>query len=347
MGTKRVSVSTDGGTTYRTLPGSAGDFREELATVTDTVFGQDYESQQVSVGQWNVSGNSFFKGVAGYNANIKQQGTPTTMTGEACSLVSGQQYQITNAAHRIISYFDSLTVLDNGVDHTANVASVDYLNGLINFATGYVVTGPVTVTGKYVPTTTVARARNLTLNATSTEKDTTVYETARANGGWRTFDYGLRNVNMQVGGVYNVTNGFSAAMAARNAIVIDVAPANDALTFFRGYFTFHNRGQAGNVGALEEETYQLGLWVPDGALVVRPFGWYFSATSTLNLAVQNTIASWQNKTIVNVKYQHDDAIAGSGHTGQAIVTEATLSNSFDGQNEFKFGFRGVGAHTAV
>src|SRR5882724_12109634 len=263
MGTKRVSISTDGGTTYRTLPGSNGDFREELNTVTDTVFGQDFQSDQVSIGQWNVAGNGYFKGVAGYIANLKQQGIPTTMTGEACSLLSGQQYQITNAAHRIIDYFSTATVKDNAIDHTADVASIDYLNGIITFRVGYVIVAPVTIDGKYVPTVAVAKARTFTLNATAAEKDTTVYEVARANGGWRTFDYGLRTVRLDIGGVYDVTNGYSVALAARAPIIVDIAPANDTLTFFRGYFTIHNRGQQGNVGALEEETQTLGLWVPD------------------------------------------------------------------------------------
>jgi hypothetical protein len=347
MAAKRVQVSTDAGVTWRTLPGSSGEYREEEATVNDTVFGQDFESNEVSIGQWMVSANSYFKGVAGYTANLKQQGTPTTLTAEPAALVSGKTYRITNAAKRILDYFTAVTVFDNAIDRTSNVISVDYLNGEVTFAAAYTVVGPVTVSGKYIPTVAIAKGRSFTLTQGAAEKDTTDYETARGNGGFRTFDYGLRTVGLEIQGVFDVTNGFSTALRARLPIIVEIAPANDALTFFRGFFKFHSRGQQGNVGALEEETRTLGLWVPDGALVVRPFGWYFDPTSTLNLAVQNTLAAWQSFTKINVQYQHDPSVAGSGQTGLSIVTEATLSNSFEGLNEFRFGFRGTGAPTAV
>jgi hypothetical protein len=347
MGAKRIQVSADGGTTYRTLPGSSGDYREEMATVNDTIFGQDFESNEVSIGQWGVSANSYFKGVPGYIANLKQQGTATTMTAEPMALVSGKTYRITNAVRRILDYFSPITVFDGGVDHTADVVSIDYLNGEVTFAAAYTVSGAVTLTGKYVPTVSIAKARTFTLTQSAAELDTTVYEEARANDGWRTFKYGLRTVGLDIGGVYDVTNGFAAALRSRDPIMVEVAPANDALTFFRGFFKFHNRGQQGDVGALEEENRTLGLWVPDGALVVRPFGWYFDPSSTLNLAVRETIAAWQAKTTVKVRYQDDPDIAGSGHVGDAIVSEATLSNSFEGLNEFRFGFRGTGAPSTV
>ena len=39
---KRIRISDDNGVNIYTFPGSTGDFRRELASVTDTVFGQDY-----------------------------------------------------------------------------------------------------------------------------------------------------------------------------------------------------------------------------------------------------------------------------------------------------------------
>lgn len=347
MAAKRIQVSTDGGTTYRTLPGAKGDYKEQLNVTDDTIFGQSWKSDAVSISQWQVTGNAYFKGVAGYQANIKQQGVSTTMTAEACTLVSGKTYQITNATKRVIDYFSPLTVFDNSIDQTAQVASIDYLNGLVTFATGYTVVGPVTVTGKYLPMTTIANGRQFTLTQTSAEIDQTVYENARTNGGWRSFGYGLRTVSLAVTGLYNITNGFSASLAARSPVVVEIAPNNDELTICRGYFKFQDHTQQGNVGALEEELLTLGLWVPDGALLVNPFSWYFDPTSTLNLAVQNAIGAWQAGTIVNVNYQNDPSVSGSGHTGQAIVTEATLSNTFDGLNDFAFSFRGTGAPTLL
>jgi hypothetical protein len=344
---KRIQVSADGGTTYRTIPGSSGEYREELNTVNDTVFGQDFESNEVSIGQWNVGANGYFKGVSGYIANLLQQGTPTVMTAEAMTLVSGKTYRITNAAKRIIDYFSAVTVLDNAVDHTADVLSIDYLNGEVTFAAAYTPVGPITITGKYVPTVAIAKARGFTLNQSAAEIDETDYETARGNDGWRVFDYGLRSANMDLSGIYDVTNGAAAALRARAPLIIEVRPDNTTETFFRGYFKRHNRGQSGDVGALEEETSTFGLWVPDGSLVVRPFGWYFGVNTALNPAIRNILAAWQAKTLLKVRYQDNPDVAGSGHVGDAIVTECSLTNTLEGLNEFRFGFRGVGAPTTV
>jgi hypothetical protein len=347
MGAKRIQVSVDGGTNYRTLPGSNGEFREEVATVNDTVFGQSFESNEVSIGTWEVSANGYFKGVVGYCAKIRQGGTPVAMTTEATTLVSGKTYQITATTKRIIDYFSSLTVFDNGVDHTADVISVDYLSGLVTFDPAYTVTGAVTVTGYYVPTTVIASARSFELTQSANATDTSDYDTVCSNGGWRLHEPGLRTVSMDLTGLYNLSNGAAAAIRARDPVIIEVTPDNSSTTVFRGFFKRHNRAQSGDVGNLEEETQTFGLWVPDGGLVVTPFSWYFGAGTALNQAIRDVIGAWQDEDILKVRYQDDPDVAGSGHVGDAVVTEASLSGSFEGIHEFTFGFRGTGAPAAV
>src|SRR5688572_24603568 len=127
MSNKRVRVSSDGGATYVTLPGNQAELTAvEMGNVTDTIFGQSFESQQPTLGQWGVTANGLFKGVAGYNSVIKQSGTPIAMVGQAAALVSGKTYQISDATKRVLSWSHPITVLDNAVDHTADVASIDY-----------------------------------------------------------------------------------------------------------------------------------------------------------------------------------------------------------------------------
>jgi hypothetical protein len=339
MATKRIQISDDGGSNYYTFPGSTGELRRELASVTDTIFGQNFQSEDVSLGQWNMTCNSFFKGVAGYIASVKQGGTPTAMTTEAMTLVSGKTYQITDTARRIIDYNTTVTVFDNAVNHTADVLSIDYLNGTVTFAPAYTPTGPITITGNYIPTAVIARSKSFTLTQTAAEIDTSDYETATANGGWRTFDPGLASVRMDIGGIYNSSDAVQTALASRAVMYVDVAPANDANTVFRGFFKRTNFGQSGDVGALEDRTLQLGLFVPDGQLVERPFGWYFTANTTLNLAVRKALSAWQNMTKPKFRYLPNGT---SGYAGDGIVTEATLTNTMEGLNEFRFNFRGSG-----
>lgn len=344
MAAKRIQVSDDNGVNWYTLPGSSGDMRRELATVGDTIFGQEFGSEDVQIGNWMVTANSYFKGVSGYKANIKQGGTPIAMTTEATTLVSGKTYQINNVARRLIDLVTTLTVFDTGVNQTANVHSIDYLNGTVTFKSTYTVGGAVTITGAYVPATTIGRGRSFTLTQGAAEIDDTDYETARANGGWRTYDPGLKSVRIEFSGIYDVTQALQQALANRTMLYIEVSPADDANTIFRGYFKRTNLGQSGDVGALEEMTTAFSLFVPDGALIERPFGWYFAAASSLNIAVRKVLASWQASLDIDVRYLPDGL---TGFQGDAITTEATLSNTMEGQNEFRFTFRGSGTPAVV
>lgn len=343
MAAKKIRISDNAGVNIWTFPGNTGDFRRELASVTDTIFGQSFQSMDESIGTWQVTANAIFKGVAGYVCQLRVGGLSTAMTNEATTLVSGKTYQITNAAHRIIDYAMPLVVKDNSVDQTANVLSVDYLSGQVTFLGTYTPVGPVTLTGNYIPTAIMAKSRSFTLTQTGAEIDTSSYDTASVNGGWRTYDPGLRTVKMEIKGVYDATQALGAALASRALMYVDVAPANDVNTLFRGFFKRSNLAHSGQVGALEDTTLSLDLFVPDGPLVAQPFGWYLTGTSTLNTAVQKALAAWQAQTKPTIYYLPDGT---TGFQGPAIVTEATLANAYDGLNEFRFSFRGDGAPTA-
>jgi predicted secreted protein len=344
MAAKRIQVSDDAGATWHTLPGSSGEMRRELASVNDTIFGQNWQSESPQIGNWMVTANAFFKGVAGYIAQLRIGGTPIAMTSEAMALVSGKTYQITATSKRIIDLATTTNVFDNAVNQNANVESIDYLNGTVTFKASYTPVGAITITGAYVPTTVIAKAKSFTLTQGAAEIDTTDYETALANGGWRTYSQGLRNARIEVSGIYDAASGAAAALASRAMVYIDVSPANDANTIFRGFFKRTNFGQSGDVGALEESTLTFNLYVPDASLLSAPFGWYFSASTTLNLAVRKALSAWLNGTALSVRYLPDGV---AGFSGPAVVTEATLANALDGQNEFRFTFRGSGAPTTV
>lgn len=352
MANKRVQVSVDAGATWLTLPGNAGEARNEMANVGDTIFGQPYESNQPSLGQFNFTANGIFKGVAGYNAVIKKPGTPVAMTAEAAALVSGKTYRISAATKRVISYANALTVFDNAVDRTSEVLTVDYLAGTVTFKGSYTVVGPVTLTGSYVPMAVIAKARSFTLTQTQSENDETGYEDAQGNGGMRVFAGGLKSVSLDIGGIYRAANAWLTSLQSRGIVYIecDVDAVNPGLNVFRGFFKINNRTQSGNQGDVETETVTMGLWVPDGALVEVPFSWYVAAGSTLNAAVKACLNAWINQTSVLLRYLPSGATGATpldGIQGSVIVTEASLANAIDGQNEFSFSFRGSGTATAV
>lgn len=351
MSNKRVQVSSDGGSSYVTMPGNQAELTNiELGNTTDTIYGQEFDSQQPSLGKWGVSTNALFKGVAGYNAVIKKSGTAVTMTAEACALVTSKTYQVTDTTKRLISWADTLVVLDNAVDKTADVESVDYLTGKVTFGAAYTVTGPITVTGKYMPLTQIAKGRSFNLRQTVTEIDETGYDDAQANNGFMVYANGLKSVSLELGGIFASSATWPALAATRGIVYVqvDLDASNPGKNIFSGFFKIMSTRQSGNQGDVESQTVQLQLWVPEGSLVVRPFGWDIAAASTMSSAVQKCLAAFANGTVLDIRYLPTGAIgASNGTEGEVIITEFSLANAIDGQNEFSATFRGTGEPATV
>jgi len=346
---KTVQVSDDNGVTWYTLPGGEGELNRESGLISDTIFGQTFESNEVGLLGWNLNGQAIYKGFAGYLADLKQVGTATGMTTEACTLVSGKTYQIDDTTKRIwdrLGAVNPLVVFDNAVDHSADVLSIDYLFGKVTFEAAYTPTGPITVTGTYFPTAVLGQGKSFTLNMTAALIDTTTFAIAQANGGYRTQDPGLRNANLEIGGLYALSSGFATVLSGRSEIIIEIDPVGDGLSIARGFYKLTTMGQSGAVGALEEESLNFTLNVPveDALPVDIPFGWEFDASSAIPAAVQKSIEAWQAETKLDVRYLPDGV---AGDTGDAVVNNFTMSGGLEQMNEFTAVYSGDGATTPV
>jgi predicted secreted protein len=345
MPAKRVRLSDDE-TNYYTLPGNSAEVRDEAGQLTDTIFGQPSESTETGLLTWMLNSQAFYKGFAGYIVKLMKGGEPQTMTGEAMSLVSGKTYVITNTAKQLIDVDTTVTVLDNAVDHTADVENIDFLFGKVTFKSSYTVTGPVTITGKYVALTAIAGARTFTLTQTATANDNTDIPDAKSNGGWRTFetDSGLKSVSLEIGGIFKSTNDFRTALQTRSKVYIEINPDNSNLSVARGLMKYAGRSQSGDVGALEQETITLRLHVPEGDIWKVPFAWNHSALTKLSRAVRIALAGWESGADVFVEYLYDGT---NGFTGPAVVTDISLRGGLESMNEFTVALQGSGAPTAV
>lgn len=344
MAAKTIQVSEDD-STYYTLPGNTGEFNDQLGVLDDTIFGQSFKSQQSNTINWSVTANALYKGFAGYMVTIKQGGTPTTFTTEATSLVTGKTYKITNATKNVWDRLTAVTVFDNAVDHTADVISIDYLFGQVTFASGYSVTGPVTITGKYLPMAELAKYQKFTLTQTMEAINNSDIPTLHTNSGHETFDFGLRTVAMEVSGVYASSNGYRAALVARNEVILEINPDGGSKSVARGFFKPSTRKQMGKVGALEEETANFVLTVPDSpALLATPFNWKFASDTTLSTAVQKCINAFLNNTNLYAKYLPDGT---TGLKGSTLVTDFSLSGGMDAMNEFSVTLQGSGQVTVL
>jgi len=342
MGAKSIQVSSDD-VTYYTLPGNTGEFSDQLGVLDDTIFGQTFKSSQPNLINWSVNANALYKGFAGYMVTIKKAGVATTMTGEAMSLVSGKTYKITAGAKNVIDRLTAPTVLDNGVDKTAEVLNIDYLFGQVTFKPSYTVTGPVTITGKYLPMATLAKYQKFTLTQSMDPINNSDIPSLQANSGHETFDFGLRTVSLEVSGVYASTNGYRAALIARDEVIIEICPDGGNKTVARGFFRPATRKQSGKVGALEEENAMFNLTVPSNDLLLTPFTWQFNNTD-VSMAVQKCILAFVNNTNLYVKYLPDGL---TGLKGQTLVTDFSLQGGMDSMNEFSTTLQGTDAVTVV
>ncbi len=107
---------------------------------------------------------------------VKFDGTPTTMTAEAMSLISGKIYRVTSATKRCFDPRVDLNVLDDGVAVAeANIANIDYLHGIVTFASGYTIVGAITVTGTFLPFTTLGVVKSFSFEVSPELGDKSVF----------------------------------------------------------------------------------------------------------------------------------------------------------------------------
>ena len=342
---KRVQIASTENGTYYTLPGNAAELSNENGELADTIFGQEFSSSESGIGSWSITSNALYKGFAGYIVALKKSGTSTAMTDEAMTLVSGKTYQINTLSKQIWDTAVAIVVEDNAVAVDAeDIANIDYLAGRVTFDAGYTVTGPVTISGNYLPTTEIAGSKSFTLTMTSAAIDSTDIPTAKANGGFKTFDPGLNTASFELAGIYTSSNGNSASLVGRLPVTLEVNPDNAGKSIARGIFKYLSQGQSGDVGALEEETITFNLSVPDVEKMKAPFTWIHASDTKLNQGIRILLDAWLNKTKVWVKYLPDGT---NGHTGEAVVTDMSLSGGLEAMNEFSVTLQGTGAVEAT
>jgi hypothetical protein len=346
---KLVRVSDDAQSTWNTLPGGTGEWNDDADQITDTIFGQTYESSEVGLITWTANANALYKGFAGYVAKIKSPGTPTAVTGEAMTLVSGKTFRIDDATKEVWDRSVPIVVFDIASDETAEVESVDYLFGQVTFLASYTVLGAITVDVTYLPMATIAKASSFTLTQTVAPIDESDFDTSQANGGYRVFQPGLRTVSLDIGGFYDSTNDFFTVIAARDELVIEINPDGSGLSMARGFFKMTTRGQSGDVGALEEESITFSLNVPASGPpgitnIAFPFNWDHDPVTTLSAAIQICLTAFIDETIIDVSYA-PEGLGQLGYDGTVVVTDVSLSSGLDAMNEFTANFQGSGAPT--
>ncbi len=355
MAAKVINISSDGGSNWVGLPGSQGAFNSDAESVDDTILGQTYKSTDVALQGWSISSDGIFKGFSGYKAELKKVGTPVAFTAEAMTLVSGKTYAIDNASKEIWDRSEvTMDILDTAASvAAADILNIDYLFGRVTFVASYTPSGAITATGKSFPVAAAGKANTYNLTMTADAIDETDFTTAQANSGTRIFKPGLRTVALELGGIFDATEAFAADLLARAEIIIEIDPAGDGSSIARGFFKLLTTGQSGAVGALEEESVNFELTVPDettNPIVEFPFNWRHTAT-TLNVAIQDILTSWLTElNTYDVQYLPLGAIGQSpldGKEGSFIATDISLSGGLSNMNVFQIELMGNGQYSVV
>jgi hypothetical protein len=346
MAAKLVRISNDGGATYFSVPGPGAELAIESATLNDTILGQSYTSEFPGLQSWSVSSSGYYKGLAGYVADIKKAGTPTAVTAEAFTLVSGKTYQISNSAKEV---WDAtvVPVVKDGTTTvvSSNIASYDYLFGIVTLASSYSVTSNITANLTYLPMAVFGKGQSFTLTQQADALDQTTYITAQADGGYMTNAPGLRTVSLDIDGIYDVSADNIAQLQARSQYVIEINPDGNGKSVARGFFYLLSVNESGDVGANEVESLSFNLSVPSSDYI--PFGWQHETDTTLPDAIEIALTAWEDEDILDIQYLPNGVGGAGGQEGSVVVTDLTLSSSVDGLNEFTMNFVGTGALTDV
>lgn len=196
-------------------------------------------------------------GTAAYLGTLKPTGTAVPVTAEPCSSISGSDpnklYQVTSSSRRIWDPTAAIVVKDGGSPVSAALYVFDYLFGFVQFA-GHAVTGSITVDGSYLPTVAVAEIRKYSLKIQGEQLDKTSFDSAAANGGWRTFMQGLKNGSVDfellaliTAPVDSNTGGLLTLLDNGTPKVLEIGNGGH---FFRIWCVPETLGQTADVGGL-------------------------------------------------------------------------------------------------
>jgi hypothetical protein len=201
---------------------------------------------------------------AGKLVRLKMSGAAVAFVTEACTDTGdGKTYQITNAAKRVLDPTASISVYYNGVLKPASSYTLNRLAGTITFASAPGALA-VTVTGSYLPMTTIAEGKSFSFAT----KTTTLEDVAFGDT-----DITRAVIEKMASGTIGMAwldNAFHAAFVAGGQLVVEIATASGATPIARAWALLTERSHDGSAAAWQEE----GLtWESTPDADGRSFAW--------------------------------------------------------------------------
>lgn len=159
---------------------------------------------------------------AGKIGLVKVSGTPTSFTDEAVTvLTTNKKYQITNTAKQVWSPTATITVKAAGVsvDPVADPYSINRLTGVVTFD-NVSARGTVTISGTYLPMSTVAKSKSIEYTHGNEVLDDTTFD----SNGYDESIPGIRTITATLGKNFESTSAtvFKNAIINGSLLVIEI-----------------------------------------------------------------------------------------------------------------------------
>lgn len=193
---------------------------------------------------------------AAFTCAIKQTGTAVAMTGEATTNTTGNTYQVTNTAKRILDPSTAITVYDGVTPIADTSVTVDYLFGKVTLSSPP--GGAVTIDGAYLPSYGVAEAKAFELSFSKDVFESTVMAATTTS---KTRTAGLKDVSGSITQLDNLLTDLDSGgttivpftdFTAGTTRVLEVTFPSG--TIFRAFVKFSGVAEKTSVDALLEST---------------------------------------------------------------------------------------------
>jgi hypothetical protein len=213
-------------------------------------------------------------GQAAYKTKIKIGGTAVPTTDEAFTMLSPNNYSVTDITRQVIDRFTAVVVSIDATPIDDSLYSVNYLFGKVTTQVA-VPDGVMTVTYSYIPTADVACSTAYTLDDASDILDQTCMQSAQANGGLKVKLPGLREITASLESIAVSDHTLRDIYIGRTAVLLEFDFGGLGTDMARGWFFIENDNYSGDVGGLENESLSFQLDAQDEALKLRSFAYQF------------------------------------------------------------------------
>jgi hypothetical protein len=203
--------------------------------------------------------------IAGRKALVKMSGTPTSFTDQAVNVITTNKiYQIASTTRRVWSPTATITVKAGGVavDAGADPYAINRLTGVVTF-TNVSARGTVTISGTYLPMTTIAQTKAVDYSTDRPSLDATTFD----SGNWMEVIGGIGGTTVTLSRNWESVYGalLKSALESGSVLVIQIfsdraAAADDLI------WALPTKGarKAVTSGILEEDLEFVGTPDADG-----------------------------------------------------------------------------------